>query len=39
MADYPIIQQIPPSKPKGIPRVDHRRVLNGILWVLQSGAP
>ncbi len=27
-----------PNKPCGIPRVDDRRVLNGI-WVLRSGAP
>jgi transposase len=26
-------------KPRGIPRVDDRRVLNGIFWVLRSGAP
>ena len=25
--------------PRGVPRVDDRRVLNGILWVLRSGAP
>ena len=28
-----------PNKPRGVPRVDDRRVLNGILWVLRSGAP
>jgi transposase len=28
-----------PNKPRGIPRVDDRRVLNGIFWVLRSGAP
>jgi transposase len=27
------------NKPRGVPRVDDRRVLNGILWVLRSGAP
>jgi transposase len=26
-------------KPRGIPRVDKQRVLNGIFWVLRSGAP
>jgi hypothetical protein len=26
------------TKPRGVPRVDDRRVLNGI-WVLRSGAP
>jgi len=25
--------------PRGVPRVDARRVLNGIFWVLRSGAP
>lgn len=28
-----------PNKPRGVPRVNDRRVLNGILWVLRSGAP
>jgi len=28
-----------PNKPRGIPRVDDRRILNGIFWVLRSGAP
>jgi transposase len=27
------------NKPRGVPRVDDRRVLNGIFWVLWSGAP
>ena len=27
-----------PNKPRGVPRVNDRRVLNGIFWVLQSGA-
>jgi transposase len=27
------------SKPRGVPRVNDRRVLNGIFWVLRSGAP
>jgi hypothetical protein len=26
-----------PSKPRGVARVDDRRVLNGIFWVLRSG--
>jgi transposase len=30
----------PPQKPKtGHPAKDHRLVLNGILWVLRTGAP
>ena len=28
-----------PNKVRGVPRVDDRRVLNGICWVLRSGAP
>ena len=28
----------PPHKKRGRPRVDERRSLNGILWVLRSGA-
>lgn len=27
-----------PTKTRGVPRVDDRRVLNGIFWVLRSGA-
>ena len=27
------------NKPRGVPRVDDRRVLNGIFWVLRSGSP
>ena len=28
-----------PNKPRGVPGVNDRRVLNGIFWVLRSGAP
>jgi transposase len=28
-----------PSKSRGVPRVDDRKILNGIFWVLRSGAP
>ena len=28
-----------PNKLRGVPRVNDRRVLNGIFWVLRSGAP
>jgi transposase len=28
-----------PNKSRGVPRVEDRRVLNGIFWVLRSGAP
>ena len=31
---------LPPQKPyTGRPAVDHRRILNGILWILRTGAP
>ena len=38
-AEWRLICPIPPRKPRGVPRVDDRRVLNGIFWVLRSGAP
>lgn len=38
-AEWSIIQPILPTKPRGVPRVDDRRVLNGIFWILRSGAP
>jgi transposase len=34
-----VIKPLLPNKPRGVPRVDDRRVLNGIFWVLRSGAP
>jgi transposase len=34
----PLTQGLP-NKPRGVPRVDDRRVLIGILWVLRCGAP
>jgi transposase len=31
---------LPPQKPKtGKPNHDHRQVVNGILWILRTGAP
>ena len=33
------IRAMLPNKPRGVARVDDRRVLNGIFWVLRSGAP
>jgi transposase len=31
---------LPPQQPKtGRPAVDHRRILNGIRWILRTGAP
>jgi transposase len=37
--EWRIIRDMLPNKPRGVPRVDDRRVLNGIFWVLRSGAP
>ena len=37
--EWRVIRPLLPSKPRGAPRVDDRRVLNGIFWVLRSGAP
>lgn len=37
--EWAIIKPMLPNKPRGVPRVNDRRVLNGILWVLRSGAP
>jgi transposase len=33
------IKPMLPNKPRGVPRVNDRRVLNGVFWVLRSGAP
>jgi transposase len=37
--EWMAIKLMLPNKPRGVPRVNDRRVLNGIFWVLQSGAP
>ena len=37
--EWSIIQPLLPNKPRGVPRVDDRRVLNGILWRFRTGAP
>src|SRR5918994_2125403 len=37
--EWTAIRPMLPNKPRGIPRVNDRRVLNGIFWVLRSGAP
>jgi transposase len=37
--EWNLIRPVLPNKSHGIPRVDGRRVLNGIFWVLRSGAP
>ena len=37
--EWRVIAPLLPNKSRGVPRVDDRRVLNGIFWVLRSGAP
>jgi transposase len=37
--EWSIIQPLLPHKPRGVARVDDRRVLNGIYWRLRSGSP
>ena len=37
--EWAAIKPFLPNKPRGVPRVNDWRVLNGIFWVLRSGAP
>ena len=37
--EWTTIKPMLPNKPRGVRRVNDRRVLNGIFWVLRSGAP
>ena len=37
--EWAIIEPLLPNKPRGVPRVDDRRVLNGIFWRLRTGSP
>ncbi len=37
--EWQLISPVLPCKSRDVPRVDDRRVLNGIFWVLRSGAP
>ena len=36
--EWSVIKPMLPNKSRGIPRVDDRRILNGIFWVLRSGS-
>ena len=36
--EWTIIKPMLPNKPRGVARVNDRRVLNGIFWVLRQGA-
>ncbi len=37
--EWSVIEPLLPTKVRGKPRVDDRRVLNGIFWRLRTGAP
>jgi len=37
--EWTAIKPMLPNKPRGVRHVNDRRVLNGIFWVLRSGAP
>jgi putative transposase len=37
--EWPVISPPLPNKPRGVARVDDRRVLNGIFWRPRTGAP
>ena len=37
--EWTAIRPFLPNKPRGVPRVNDRRALNGIFWILRSGAP
>ena len=30
--EWSVIEALPPNKPRGVPRADGRRLLNGIYW-------
>ena len=38
-AEWQLIEPLLPNKPRGVARVDDRRVLNGIFYVLRTGSP
>ncbi len=37
--EWRLIEPLLPHKPRGVARVDDRRVLNGIFYVLRTGSP
>jgi transposase len=37
--EWKVFEPLLPNKPRGVPRVDGRRVLNGIFYQLRSGSP
>ena len=37
--EWSVIQPLLPNKPRGVARVDDRKVLNGSFWRLRTGSP
>ncbi len=37
--EWRLIEPLLPNKPRGVARVDDRRVVNGIFYVLRTGSP
>jgi len=37
--EWDVIEPLLPNKVRGVPRVDDRRVINGILWRFRTGSP
>jgi transposase len=37
--EWRLIESLLPNKPRGVARVDDRRVVNGIFYVLRTGSP
>ena len=37
--EWAAIKPMLPNKPRGVPRVNDRRIINGIFWLLRSGHP
>ena len=35
--EWSVIKPLLPNKPRGVPRVEDRRVLSGIFWRLRTG--
>ena len=38
-SEWRLIEPLLPNKPRGVARVDDRRVINGIFYVLRTGSP
>lgn len=38
-AEWRLVEPFLPNKPRGVARVDDRRVLNGVFYVLRTGSP